>query len=266
MEFGKKLANNQLNLKGFENTFDNIKKGTMKRLIITLCLVLVANLSYGAEQPDYSIWERLLQANVSRSGKVDYNKFKIKQDTLDAFLQELKDHGPNKEWKKSEKKAYYMNAYNAYTIKFVIRRYPVESVKDVKFSGKDIWNTKLVFLGDKTYTLSQVENDILRKMGDPRIHFGINCASISCPKLYNHAFTSSNVNSALTKLTKAYINDENHNIIKPKKLQLSEIFKWYMVDFTEDQTLIEWLNKYSEVTIDPAAKITYLEYNWSIND
>ncbi|MCH2235549.1 MAG: DUF547 domain-containing protein [Crocinitomicaceae bacterium] len=238
----------------------------MKRLIFALCAVLVSSLSFSADQPDHSIWERLLQANVSSSGKVNYNNFKIKQDTLDAYLKELKDYYPNKEWTKNEKKAYYMNAYNAYTIKFVIRRYPVESVKDVKFSGKDIWNTKLVFLGTQTFTLKYVEDNILRKMGDPRIHFGINCASFSCPKLYNHAFTGDNVNSALTKLTKAYVNDEKHNVIKPKKLQLSEIFKWYLIDFTEEQTLIEWLNKYSKVTINADAKIEYLPYNWSIND
>lgn len=112
-----------------------------------------------------------------------------------------------------------MNAYNAYTLKFVLSKYPLKSVKDASFSGKDIWNVALVKLGDKSYTLSQVENDILRKMGDPRIHFGINCASYSCPILSNKAFTAENTDALLTKLTKNYINDVKHNIISAKKFK-----------------------------------------------
>lgn len=160
-----------------------------------------------------------------------------------------------------------MNAYNAYTLKFVLNKYPLASIKDASFSGKDVWSVKLVRLGDKTYTLSQVENDILRKMGDPRIHFGINCASYSCPKLWNRAFTAKNVNSSLEKLTKGYINDDKHNVITAKKIKISKIFDWYNADFvSSSQTLIDYLNKYADVTINADAKIEYLPYNWSLNE
>lgn len=239
----------------------------MKNLLVALSIMFTVNIAWGSEMPDHSIWERLLQRNVSgSSGTVNYKGFLTKQDTLDSYLKELKLHGPQADWSKNDKKAYYMNAYNAYTVKFILRRYPVASVKDVKFSGKDIWNTKLVSLGGKTYTLSYIENEILRRTGDPRIHFGINCASYSCPKLYNHAFTGKNVNSALTKLTKSYVNNEKHNIISDKKIKLAKIFDWYAVDFKKNQTLIEWLNKYSNVTINGDAKIEFLDYNWSLND
>ena len=230
-------------------------------------LTLVSGFSIASEQPDHSIWDRFLGEFVSSSGTVNYKGMKIKMDTLDSYLLELKNHGPSSDWTKNEKMAYYINAYNAYTVKFVLTKMPVESVKDISFSGKDIWNFKYVVLGATTYTLSQVENDILRKMDDARIHFAINCASYSCPKLLNKAYMPDKLNAQLTAATKGYINDPKHNIISEKKVQLSEIFSWYAEDFTtETSTLIDFLNQYSTVTISPTAKIEYLPYNWALND
>lgn len=238
----------------------------MKNLLFIACLGL-SFLSFGSSKPDHSIFDRLLHEYVSGSGKVNYKGLKIKMDTLDSYLLELKANAPASDWTKNEKKAYYINAYNAYTIKFVLTKYPVASVKDISFSGKDIWSTKLVKLGENVYTLGQVENDILRKMGDPRIHFAINCASYSCPKILNHAYTADNVNSQMEKLTKAYINDPKHNIITEKKIKISQLFEWYASDFvTEEHTLIQYLNKYSTIQIAADAKVEYLPYNWSLNE
>lgn len=233
-------------------------------LLLTLCFTTFA---WSSDRPDHSILDRLLNAHVSSSGKVDYGAIKKKVDTLDKYLVQLLNIAPASDWSKNERKAYYINAYNAYTLKFVLVKYPVKSVKDIKFSAKDIWNTRLVKLGGKAYTLQQVEDDILRRMGDARIHFAINCASYSCPRLWNHAYTADNVSSRMTKLTKEYINDEKHNIITPKKIKISKIFEWYADDFVkEGQTLIDFLNKYSDVKISPNAKIEYLPYNWSLNE
>ncbi len=224
-------------------------------------------MSMAEGQPDHSIWDRYVHKYVSSTGIVKYKSMKTRMDTLDSYLLELREHAPNSKWTKNERLAYYMNAYNAFTIKFVLTKYPVASVNDISFSGKDLWNFRMVQLGEKKYTLTQVENDILRKMNEPRIHFGINCASFSCPKLYNHAFTAEKVRSQLRKLTKAFINDPKRNVIAPKKIKISEIFKWYEEDFvTEEQTLIQFLNKYSDVTINANAKVEYLPYNWTLNE
>ncbi len=238
----------------------------MKNLLFIACLGL-SFLSFGSLKPDHSIFDRLLHQYVSALGKVNYKGLKIKMDTLDSYLLELKENAPASDWTKNEKKAYYINAYNAYTIKFVLTKYPVASVKDISFSGKDIWSTKLVKLGENVYTLGQVENDILRKMGDPRIHFAINCASYSCPKILNHAYTADNVNSQMEQLTKAYINDPKHNIITEKKIKISQLFEWYAADFvTAEHNLIQYLNKYSTIQIAADAKVEYLPYNWSLNE
>lgn len=238
----------------------------MKKLIFLAVLTCATFITFASDKPDHSIWDRFLHDYVSSSGKVNYKSMKVRMDTLDSYLLELRNHGPQSDWTRNDRLAYYINAYNAFTIKFVLTKYPVNSVKDISFSGKDIWHFRMVQLGEKLYTLDYLENEILRKMDEPRIHFAINCASFSCPKLYNHAFEPDKMNSQLTKVTKDFINDPLRNEISEKKLKLSEIFSWYKEDFEKDGTLIEFLNKYSDVTIAPNAKIEYLPYNWDLNE
>ena len=238
----------------------------MKTLLSVLTLV-ISTVLFSSEKPDHTIWDRYLTNYVSSSGTVNYKSMKVNMDSLDAYLLELRDHAPQTDWTSNEKLAYYINAYNAYTIKFVLSKYPVASVKDISFSGKDIWNFKMANLGGTNYTLNQIENDILRKMNEPRIHFAINCASKSCPKLLNEAYDADKMNSQLTSATKTFINDSKHNILAEKKLQLSALFEWYSTDFNVDgKTLIDFLNLYSNITIQAGAKIEYLEYDWSLNE
>src|SRR5687768_682532 len=119
----------------------------MKKAIVFLYVFCFAMFStFAATQPDYSIWDRFLGNYVSSSGTVNYKSMKDDMDTLDAYLVQMRDHAPTSEWTKNEKMAYYINAYNAYTVKFVLSKYPVESVKDISFSGKDIWNFKMANL------------------------------------------------------------------------------------------------------------------------
>ncbi|MCG8578109.1 MAG: DUF547 domain-containing protein [Flavobacteriales bacterium] len=239
----------------------------MKKIILLAVFGLIGANLFASEQPDHSIWDRFLKKYVTTSGKVNYKGMKPKMDTLDSYLTELRDHAPASDWSRNAKKAYYINAYNAYCIKFVLTKYPVKSVNDISFSGKEIWDFKMAKLGSKTYTLRQIENDILRKMGDARIHFAINCASYSCPKLMNSAFTEENVSSKMSKMARIFINDPKKNVITENKIKISKIFEWYKEDFIKgDKGLIDYLNKYSKVKISPKAKIEYLPYNWSLNE
>jgi len=235
---------------------------------ITLLLLLVINLSFSqAPKPDHSEWTKLLNSYVSKDGHVNYPEFKRhKQDVL-KYIYELKTHSPGIDWSENEKLAYYINLYNAYTLQFIINKLPLKSPKDAKYGASDIWNLHLVKFGKKTITLTQLENDIIRAFGDPRVHFAINCGAHSCPPLMNRAFIAETLDADLTKLTKDFINNPSSNIIKPKKLQLSKIFEWYVVDFkTKGTTLIDFINKYTDVEISPKAKIEYLPYNWDLND
>lgn len=238
----------------------------MKKLFLSF-LILTSIGLFASEKANHAVWNRLLGRYVTSNGNVNYKGFKKETDTLDTYLLEIRNHAPQSDWTSNEKLAYYINAYNAYTIKFILAKYPVASVKDISFSGKDLWNFKMANLGGTTYTLNQIENDIIRKMQDPRIHFAVNCGAKSCPKLLNEAYVADKLNSQLTKASKTFINNTKHNIITEKKLQLSEIFSWYASDFTQDgKTLIEFLNQYTTITISATAKIEYLPYDWTINE
>lgn len=239
----------------------------MNRFILTLTLLFSISLTFASERADHSKWDALLKKHVSSSGNVDYKGFMDDIEAFDDYLVELREKAPMADWSKTEKKAFYINAYNAYTIKFIITKYPVKSPKDVKFSGKDMWAFRMVQIGPQKYSLTQVEDNILRRMGDPRIHFAINCGAKSCPKLLNEAYTPEKLNAQLTKVTKAFIQNSTHNTIKPKKVQISKIFEWYGDDFKKDgNTLIGFLNKYGSVTVEKTAKVEYKEYNWQLNE
>ncbi|MBA2406989.1 MAG: DUF547 domain-containing protein, partial [Chitinophagales bacterium] len=105
-----------------------------------------------------------------------------------------------------------------------------------------------------------------KKFSDPRIHFAINCASKSCPALMNAAFTSDLLEAQLNKATKSFVNDTALNRILNQKIELSEIFRWYNEDFTRSENLISFLNKFSTIKILPDAEISYMKYDWSLNE
>jgi ribosomal protein L22 len=122
-------------------------------------------------------------------------------------------------------------------------------------------------VGNQTYTLDAIEHEILRKKyKDPRIHVGVNCASISCPKLSNIAFTEENIATELEKLMKGFVNDATKNKITDKNLKISKIFTWFKEDFTEKGSIIEFLNQYSDIQISKNAKIRYANYDWNLNE
>lgn len=114
--------------------------------------------------------------------------------------------------------------------------------------------------------LDDIGHGILRKkFDDLRIHFALVCASMSCPKLRNEAYTPEKLNQQLDDQGRNFLSNTSKNKITPHKLQLSKIFKWYKGDFTEGQSLIDFLNKYAQVKINPDASISYLDYNRSLN-
>ena len=102
-------------------------------------------------------------------------------------------------------------------------------------------------------------------MGDARIHFGINCASFSCPPLLNEAFTAQKVDTQLDVLARRFVNDSKRNTITANSIEISEIFNWFAKDFKTNGSVIDFLNKYSDVQIAAKAKKRYKDYDWSLN-
>lgn len=207
-------------------------------------------------------WDKLLKKHVSKSGEVNYLNFKNDYTQLKEYINYLTVNEQKKGFTKNNKLAYWINAYNALTIDLILRHYPLKSIKDIK----DPWDQRLWQFGDKWLNLNDIEHKILRKMNEPRIHFAIVCASESCPKLLNKAFTANNLEEQLTTATKAFLSDTSKNEISENSIKLSKIFKWFAKDFKTEGRLIDFLNQYSEVTISENAKKSYKDYDWSLND
>ena len=211
-------------------------------------------------------YHNLLQKHVDDKGNVNYANFKKDESKLGEYISYLQKTSPQKDWSDNKTKAFWINAYNAYTLKLILDRYPLKSILNIKKKGKDAWSIPFANVGGKKYTLNQIEHEILRKdFDDPRIHVGVNCASGSCPLLSNIAFTETNLDAELERLMKLFINDPNRNKITEKKVYLSRIFDWYKGDFTKKGSLIDYLNKYSTIKINKKAKVRYLEYDWNLN-
>lgn len=226
----------------------------------------ICMLSFVAIQAQTSIFDSLLQKNVDKTGRVDYQSLKNNETLLDNYLAYIQNNEPTKDWSSNKKKAFWINTYNAYTIKIILNNYPLKSIRDIKIDGKTAWKIPFVKVGQKRYTLDQIEQEILRKkFNDPRIHVGINCASVSCPRLWNFAFTEDNIASSLDNLMKEFINNTTRNKISKNNLEISEIFNWFSKDFMKNGTIINYLNTYAAIKISEKASIKYLTYDWSLN-
>lgn len=211
---------------------------------------------------DHSIFNELLKKHVSKAGNVNYKGFKSDSKTLQNYIELLKTQQPTDSWTQNDKLAYWINAYNALTINLILRNYPTKSIKDIKHP----WDQRLWKLGDKWQNLNDIEHEILRKMNEPRIHFAIVCASVSCPKLQNEAFTAANLDEQLTNATKEFLADTSKNELSKDNIKISKIFKWFKKDFEKNGNLIDFLNQYANIEISEKAKKSYTDYNWNLND
>jgi hypothetical protein len=228
----------------------------------------VKNYSSGATPVPHTKWDSLLQKYVSTEGWVDYEGFMEDSLALRSYLNLLSENHPDPgTWTDDERMAYWINAYNAFTVELIIRHYPVESIKDIRPGipfVNTVWDIKFINIQGQTYDLNNIEHGILRpKFDEPRIHFAVNCASISCPKLMNRAYTSERLDQQLDQAARDFINDPSRNIIEQDHLQLSKIFKWYGGDF--DGKIVEVVRKYAGSPVSEDPQVSYLDYNWQLN-
>lgn len=212
----------------------------------------------------HDVFNTLLQKHVSESGKVNYEGFKNDYKELLSYLKLLELNPPKSEWTKNEKLAYWINLYNASTISLILKHYPVKSIMDI--NGGKAWDLKFVKSGIIIYTLNQIENEIIRPtFKEPRIHFAVNCAAQSCPKLLNSAFFPSTLDSQLESATRKFINNSSKNQISEEHAKISKIFEWYAKDFNNGE-VIPFLQEYYIDNLKGTAKISYLDYNWNLNN
>lgn len=219
-------------------------------------------------QPSHATFNQLLKTHVTPSGEVNYKGVIADKPKLEQYLNTLAKNHPKEGWSKNEKMAYWINAYNAFTISAVIKHYPLKSITEIKpADAENIWKSDFIKIGDKSYSLDHIEHEILRKkFQDPRIHFAVNCASVSCPPLLNEAFHAERLEQQLEQQARRFINASEYNHISSNKLALSSIFSWFKSDFTKNGSLIDYLNNYSAKPINSNATITYKTYDWNLNE
>ena len=238
----------------------------MRKTISLLIVMLFLSVqSYAQSQTE--VFDALLKTYVDNDGNVDYKGLRKNRAVLDIYLTQLEKTTPGKKWSSNKAKAFWINVYNAYTIKLVLDSYPLKKITDIKRKGRNAWKIPFANVGGKLYSLDFIEHKILRKWhDDARIHVGLNAASKSGPRFANYAFTEKNIDAKLEALMKQFINDATKNKVSLDKVEVSMIFQWYQEDFTTTNTLVDYINKYSKVKANDNAEVVYLNYDWALND
>lgn len=219
---------------------------------------------------DHALYLELLEKYV-QNGTVNYQGFKNEEAKLDGYLKVLEETD-TKKLSRDEQFAFYINAYNAWTIKLILTGYPgVKSIKDLGSIFKSPWEKKIARIDGDIVTLDHIEHDILRPVFiDPRVHFAVNCASIGCPPLRPEPYQGNVLEEQLDEMAKAFINDSRHNRLEGRTLYVSSIFKWFSKDFNDD--VVGFFLKYAQGDLKKQLEenkrniqVRYLDYDWSLN-
>lgn len=177
-------------------------------------------------------------------------------------------------YNRNEQRAYWINLYNALTVKVVLDYYPVKSIRQIKPNVFSIgpWRKKRITVEGVELSLDDVEHRILRPIWrDPRLHYALNCASIGCPNLLEQAFTAANSETLLTRAARGYVNNARGAEVRSNRLVVSSIYKWYREDFgNTDAGVIDHLQRYAEPKLSAQlrriTRIAAYRYDWALND
>lgn len=240
-------------------------------LILLILFIALNAIASNQDAPaDHSVYAKLLRKHV-KNGVVSYKGFKNDEARLDEYLKTLENTLPDK-LDRNEKFAFYINAYNAWTIKLILTGYPgVKSIKDMGSIFQSPWKKEICRLNGKIMTLDDIEHGILRpEFKDPRVHFAINCASKDCPPLIPEPYYGKILENQLDESAKAFINDTSKNRLKNNTLYISSIFKWFSEDFKDDPRgfILKYASGELKAGLEKAGdsiKIEYLDYDWSLN-
>lgn len=215
--------------------------------------------------PDfYTSLTNLLQQHVQQ-GQVNYKTLLQHKKQLQQLVQQLGDYDVSQA-SASERKAFYLNAYNVLVLQQVLQHYPVKSVMDIPgFFDK----TRFKIAGQQL-TLNDLESKKLREpFEDARVHFALVCAAMSCPPLRNEAYMPAAVEQQLEDQTRHTLQHPQFIKVQPggKRVLVSEIFKWYRPDFlAEASSVLNYINQYRQEPIPVAYTLAYYPYNWQLND
>lgn len=225
-------------------------------------------------------WDRLLKTFIRPQptgiNLVAYGEFTAADcNALDDYLRRLSATEVRR-LDRPEQLAFWMNLYNALTVRITLTHYPVATIQDINISPGifDVgpWGKKVVIVEGERLSLNDIEHRILRPIWrDPRVHYGINCASIGCPNLQHDAFTGENVNQLLDLGARQYVNHPRGVAIVDGKLIVSSIYVWFRADFGgTDRAVIAHLRHFADPALESRlvdmTEISSNQYDWRLND
>ena len=212
-----------------------------------------------------------------KGGKVDYQSVKD-DDALREYIKQVKNTEPYNIPEGNDRLAFWINAYNAFTIKLISDYYPLNSITDIEEeTGVNPWSVNFIEMaGGRKFSLDEIEKEIIiPDYKDPRIHYVLVCAAESCPELISEAYLPSKLNEQLNTQAAIFLDDQDKNYLDKKEnaLYLSTIYKWYAGDFVrKDTTVIGHILKYINegdknfILQNNTEDINYIDYSWKLND
>ena len=258
-----------------------------RHVLCAICIlpIGVLNSSALAETSDAifgTLLGKYVLPNTDGVNRVDYARWKANGEDMSRLNRYLTDQASQIPSKMPRDQAFvfWSNLYNAITLKVVLDRYPVASIRDIKSDSLldpkayiGPWRTKRVTIEGRSYSLDEIENDVLRPVfKDPRVHYTINCTAFGCPNLRTKAWSAATLDADLGAAARDFINHPRGVTVLPgNKLKVSSIYRWFGSDFGgNDVAIIAHLRKYAGAALAPAlaAGIVIAEddYDWSLND
>jgi len=230
-------------------------------------------------QIEHSSWQDFLTAYVQNDSSKSVNlvAYSLVSDedllALNQYISALKSIDP-RQYSRLEQKAYWINLYNALTVNLILKNYPVSSITKIhqRFFSFGPWDDEIISIMGQPLSLNDIEHRILRPIyRDPKIHYAVNCASISCPNLAPQAYTRFNLEGLLESGEKEYINHARGVTFEGEQLLVSSIYKWYQEDFgANEREVIEYFSQHAAAELK--AKLTVYRsdieyrYDWSLNE
>ncbi len=246
--------------------------------ILALLVAQAAPRPATAQDIDHSLFAALLQAHVTDEGMVDYDAFAA-SEAFDEYLELLNQTDPASLSRNSQL-ALWLNAYNAWTIELINLHDERESIRNINktlgLAIKGPWTQPLAEVGGVTYTLDDIEHGIIRKeFNDPRIHFALVCAAVSCPPLRREAYIGRRLNDQLNDQSKRFLlefPEKNRVDLDEETVYLTKVFDWYARDFgRNDAEITRYLARFfppgPERTLlaSGKARIRFTDYDWALN-
>lgn len=220
--------------------------------------------------PSHELFDALLKQYVDNQGMVNYRALQRDSVALNKYLSVLSATHPHDGWSKDEQLAFWINAYNAFTLRLIIRHYPITSIKDITSLNIPFlhspWDINFITIEGVSYDLNNIEHGIIRKQFEvPEIHFALVCAARSCPPLRREAYLADKLHSQLLDQAYKFLSDQSKNNIDASPVKLSKLFLWYRFDFTSKGSLIAYLNAITGKSLSQSTDIDYMDYDWRLN-